>query len=69
MNKLKSILRTIWSSDGVRRVFHTAWQAAFGVLVTGLLAAHSSADVKATLFLAATTAAAAVKAALLAKKA
>lgn len=39
-------LKAIWSNDWVRRIVHTLWQAAGGALITALLAAHSSADVK-----------------------
>lgn len=44
--KLKGIVKTLAKNEGVRRVFHTFWQAAGGVLVAGLLTVHSTADVK-----------------------
>lgn len=62
LRKLKELAKRVWANDNVRRVWHTFWQAAGGVLVAGLLAAHSSADVKAAVFLAATTGFSAVKA-------
>lgn len=67
MDKLKSILKSIWSNDAVRRVVHTAWQAFGGALIAGLTVAHSSADVKLTVAAAFAAALAAVKAALVAR--
>lgn len=46
-------------------VLHTAWQAALGVLVAGLLASKSSADVKLAVAAALATGLAALKAAYL----
>jgi hypothetical protein len=67
MNKLKSILKSLWSNDNVRRVVHTAWQAFGGALVAGLLVAHSTADVKLTVASAVAVGLAALKAALVAR--
>lgn len=60
-------LKALWNKvpEGVKRVLHTFWQAAGAALLTGLLAAHSSTDVKAVLFTAGATGLAAVKALLL----
>jgi len=67
LNKLKQLAKTIWANDFVRRIVHTAWQAAAGVLLTGLLAAHSSNDVKVVLVAATAAALSAVKGAVVAK--
>jgi len=64
MQKLKLVALNIVHSDAVRRIFHTFWQAAGGVLIAGLLASHSSSDVKAALVVAGAAGLAAVKALL-----
>lgn len=61
MQFLKAKLLQLWHSELVMRVVHTFWQAAGAALVVGLLAAHSTADVKAVLFTAIATGLAAVK--------
>jgi hypothetical protein len=57
-------LNELWGHlpGGVRRVVHTFWQVALPVLLSHLLLARSSADVKATVVLAGATGLAAVKA-------
>jgi hypothetical protein len=67
MDKLKSIVKSVWANDSVRRVIHSTWQAAGGVLLAGLVAAHSSTDVKAAFVVAGAAALAALKAALVAR--
>jgi hypothetical protein len=61
LTKLKQLVKKVWAIQRVQLVFHTAWEAGLGVLLPGLLAAHSSQDVKNILFLACTTAAAAAR--------
>lgn len=70
MEKLKHILAlaeakfyTVLSAQ--MPVLHTAWQAAFGVLVAGLVASRSSADVKLAVGAAVATFLAALKASYL----
>lgn len=68
---MKSVIATVKSSwnrlpDWLHRVLHTAWEAAGGALLTGLTAAHSTADVHATLFASYTAGLSALKAAVLA---
>lgn len=63
----KSLLKSVWANDGVRRVVHTFWQAAAGSLVAGLFAAKSTSDVKLTIATSVAVGLAAVKAALLSK--
>lgn len=46
MHYIQSKIKQLWLNDSVRRVFHTFWQAAGGVLLSGLLLARSSNDVK-----------------------
>jgi len=65
---LKSKLSQVLHSDQVRRIWHTAWQAAGSALIVSLLAARSSADVKAALIAAGAVALAALKAAYLTQK-
>lgn len=45
-DKAKTIIKAILANDSVRRVLHTFWQTASGVLVAQLVVAQSSADVK-----------------------
>lgn len=49
-------------------VLHTAWQAALGALVAGLVTVKSTADVKALVMVVVATFLAALKAAYLAKR-
>lgn len=58
---LKSQILKAAHNDAVRRVFHTFWQAAGGVLLAALFAAHSSQDVKLALGAALAAGLAAVK--------
>jgi hypothetical protein len=67
MQKIKQLVAALWANDFVRRVVHTAWQAAAGVLISGLLAAHSAADVKAVIIVAVAAALSAAKGAIVAK--
>lgn len=67
LQKLKQLVQTAWANDFVRRVVHTAWQAAAGVLLTGLVASHSSTDVKVVLVAAFAAALSAAKGAVAAK--
>lgn len=62
-------LTALWNRvpDGVKRVLHTFWQAAAGVLVAQLLVARSSTDVHAAVIVAVAAGLAAVKALLLSK--
>lgn len=69
MEKVRNFVHSVAHNDHVRRVFHTAWQAAGAALITGLLAAHSTADVKLVLTTALTAALAAVKALVVSGKA
>lgn len=69
LNGIKSLLRRAYYSDNARRIFHTFYQAAGGVLLAGLIAARSSSDVKLAVAAALTVGLAAVKALFLAKKA
>ena len=62
MNKVKNLVRSLVASDAVRRVLHSFWQAAGGVLLAGVFAAHSSGDVKALVIAACAAGLAAVKA-------
>lgn len=64
---VKGLLRKLYLNDQVRRVFHTFIQAAAGVLVAGLLAAHSTADVKGVLTVAVAAGLAAIKALVVSK--
>ena len=66
--KVKGLVMKLWHSDLVMRVVHTFWAAALSALVTGLVAAHSSADIKAVLFTAITTGVTAVRVSLVARK-
>lgn len=66
--KLNAIVHWFTTSDSVRRVLHTFWQAAGGLLLSGLLAAHSTTDVKMAVGAALAAGLAAVKAAFLAKR-
>lgn len=65
--KVKDLAYKFWMSEG-RKVFHTFWQAAGGVLIAGLLASRSSADVKLALGAAFAVGLAAVKAALVSRQ-
>lgn len=69
MQKAKLILVGLAQNEHVRRVFHTFWQAAGGVLISGLLLAHSTADVKLAAGAALAAGLAAVKALIVARKA
>lgn len=62
MQKLKALVNALIHNDKVMRVVHTFWQAAGGVLIAGLLAAHSSSDIKLSLAAALAAGLAAVKA-------
>lgn len=66
MRNLKNLAYRLWNSEG-RKVFHTFWQAAGGVLIAGLLASKSTADVKLAVGAAVATGLAAVKALLLSR--
>ena len=57
-----SKLKALWSNETVKRVLHTFWQAAGGVLLAGVFAAHSTGDVKALVVAAFAAGLAAVKA-------
>lgn len=65
MNKLKAL----WNSlpEGVKRVLHTFWQAAAGVLFAGLVTVHSTSDAKLVIAGAVATGLAAVKAYLVSR--
>jgi hypothetical protein len=62
MEKIKSY----WNGlpEGVKRVIHTAWQVAVPVLLSHLLMAHSSADVKSAFVVTGAAVLAAIKALL-----
>lgn len=66
---MKELLKRFINNDYVRRVFHTFWQAAGGMLIAGLLAAHSTQDVKFALGAALAAGLAAIKAMLVSKTA
>lgn len=68
MEKVKQTVFVLINNDHVKRVFHTFWQAAGGLLLAGLLASHSSQDVKMALGAALAAGLAAVKAAVVARK-
>lgn len=59
--KVKNLVYKFWNSEG-RKVLHTFWQAAGGVLIAGLVASRSTADVKLAVAAAVATGLAAVKA-------
>jgi len=61
-NKLKNFVHSLIVSDGFKRALHTFWQAAGGVLLAGVFAAHSTGDVKALVVAAFAAGLAAVKA-------
>jgi len=70
MNKVKQVLATLEAYlfkflDAQLPVLHTAWQAAVGVLLAGLVVSRSSADVKLAVGAAVATFLAALKAAYL----
>lgn len=65
--KVKDLIYKAVHSEGAKRVFHTFWQAAGGVLLSGLLASRSSTDVKLALGAALAAGLAALKAAYLAR--
>lgn len=70
---MKSFLKTLQSlwdrlPDGVRRVIHTAWQVGLATLVTQLLAADSSEDIKAAFVAAGAVMLATLKAAVVGRK-
>lgn len=67
MQTIKGFVKSLWANDSVRRVVHTAWQAAGGVLVAQLLVAKSSSDVKLAVIAAAAAALSAVKAAVVSR--
>jgi hypothetical protein len=67
LRTVKELAKKLWANDFVRRVVHTAWQAAAGVLVSGVLTAHSAADVKALVIVAVAAALSAAKGAIVAK--
>lgn len=71
VKKLVAAVKGAWDKvpAGAKRVFHTFWQVAGGVLVQHLLAARSSADVKSAVVVAVASGLAAVKALWLASKA
>lgn len=48
MEKVKTTIEALWAKvpDAAKRVFHTFWQSAGGVLVAGLVTVHSTADAK-----------------------
>jgi hypothetical protein len=57
-------LKNLWNKlpDGVKRVVHTAWQVAVPVLLSHLIIAHSSSDVKSAFVVTGAAVLAAVKA-------
>lgn len=57
-------VKAIWSAipEGVKRVIHTFYQAAGGVLVSQLVTVHSTSDVKGVVAVAVAAGLAAVKA-------
>lgn len=61
--KLKDLAYKFWNSEG-RKVFHTAWQVAIPLLLSHLVMAKSTNDVKGAFVLAGAAALAAVKAIL-----
>jgi len=61
MHKIKVLFFSLVSNKFVMAVAHTFWQAAGGVLVASLFAAHSTADVKGAIAVAVATGLAAVK--------
>lgn len=60
-------LRNFWDNlpDGVRRTAHTVWQVAIPVLLSHLIIAHSSNDVKSAFVVTGATVLATLKAILL----
>lgn len=67
MSKLKSILKSLLANDNVKRVLHTVWQVGVPFLLSHLLIARSSADVKTAFVATGAVVLAAVKAALVAR--
>lgn len=68
--KVPQVPKSLWNRlpDGLRRVFHTAWQVAVPIFLTNLYMARSSAEVKGAFVLAGAAALASIKAAVLGKK-
>lgn len=64
---IKNLLNRVSQNPTVAKAFHTFYQAALGVLVVGLFAAHSSTDVKALLVAAVAAGVSAVKSSLVAR--
>lgn len=62
-SKLKDLAYKLWNSEG-RKVFHTAWQVGLPLLLSHLVMAKSTADVKGAFVLAGAAALAAIKAIL-----
>lgn len=69
MEKVKLFVLSLVRNDYVRRVFHTFWQAAGGVLLSALVLANSTQDVKLAFAAAFAAGLAAVKALFVAKRA
>jgi hypothetical protein len=67
MNKLKSIVKSVWANDSVRRVVHTFWQTFVATLVVSAAGAHDLSTAKGAVLAAAAAGLAAVKAVLVAK--
>lgn len=65
--KLKTFIKSVLASDGVKRVFHTAWQAGVPVLLSQLVLVHSTADVKGVFIVTGAAVLAAVKALLVSR--
>lgn len=65
---MQELVSKVVHSESLARVIHTFWQAAGGALLAGLLAAHSSHDVKLALTAAFATGLAALKAVYLSRK-
>lgn len=67
MDKLKSILKSIWANDAVRRVVHTFWQTFLATLAVSAAGAHDLGTAKGAVLAAVAAALAAVKAVLVAR--
>jgi hypothetical protein len=63
---LVGIIYRVSDSELAKRALHTAWQAALGVVLAGIFAAHSTGDVKALVIAAGAAAASALKTSVLA---
>lgn len=67
LSKLKSVLKSLWANDSVRRVVHTFWQTFVATLAVSAAGAHDLSTAKGAVLAAVAAGFAAAKALLVSR--